>query len=253
MFYNAIAFLSGIMLLQNFSKLPSVQWAYALFAISFLGLIYKSVANYLKLPAIFILGFAWCVLYAHWQSSWVLPDNLEGKTIKVIGYIADIPTSDEHRTTFLFSLSKMESENEIIPAKGFLHLSWQDAKQNVKAGDLWEFNVRLKKIHGVRNPGSFDYEAWSMQEGIRANGYVYHDGAKLINSYWYHYPLTRIRQSMYDKIKIIVPVSTTSAWIAALALGIRNDVTSDSWAVLRNTGTNHLMAIAGLHIGFMCS
>jgi len=252
MFYNALTFLSGIMLLQNFSNLPSIKWGYILFFVPLLGL-YKPISPYIKLPVIFILGFAWCILYAHWQSSWVLPANLEGKTIKIRGFIADIPTVSEHRTTFLFSLDKIESENNIIPAKAFLHLSWQDAKQKLIVGDQWEFSVRLKRIHGTRNPGGFDYEAWSLQEGIRANGYVYHDESKLLNSEWYHYPLTRIRQRIYDKISKIIPPSNTSPWIAALALGIRNDVTTNSWTILRNTGTNHLMAIAGLHIGFMCS
>lgn len=252
MFYNAITFLSGIMLLQNFSSLPSIKWAYTFFVTAFMGLLYKPISRYMKLPAIFIIGFSWCVIYAHWQSTWVLPADLEGKTIKITGFIADIPTPSEHRTSFLFSLNKIESENKILHVKGFLHLSWQDPKQQLIVGDQWKFSAHLKKIHGTSNPGGFDYEAWSLQEGIRANGYIYHDEGKLLTSHWYHYPLIRMRQWMYSKIKMAVPCSNTSSWIAALALGIRNEVTVEGWKILRNTGTNHLMAIAGLHIGFMC-
>jgi competence protein ComEC len=254
MFFNAITFLSGIMLLQDFSSLPTL---YVSLSVTFLLIIFmvfqKPFLTYLKLPALFILGFVWCAVYANIQSSWILPDDLEGKTLKITGIIDTIPVVNEHLTTFLFSIQKIQSGNQIIPAHGLVHLSWQDTKEKLKAGDKWEFSARLKKIHGNRNPGGFDYEAWSLQAGIRANGYIYHDDAKLIHAYWYQNPLSRIRQHLYDKIIEVVPPSRTSPWIAALAVGIRNGVNSDDWQVLRNTGTNHLMAIAGLHIGFMSS
>ena len=37
----------------------------------------------------------------------------------------------------------------------------------------------------------------------------------------------------------------------ALMIGEREAIPPEQWQVLRNTGTNHLMAIAGLHIGIM--
>jgi competence protein ComEC len=187
----------------------------------------------------------------HWQTQWRLPENLEGKTISITGIVASIPEHDQQRTTFLFLFDKLQAENKQIKTKALVHLSWQYPKENIKVGDEWRFRVRLKKIHGMMNPGSFDYEAWSLQEGIRASGYIYHDDAKKISSHWYNYPWQRIREHMYEEIIKVLPQTTTSPWVAALALGIRQGVSADSWQVLRNTGTNHLMAIAGLHIGFM--
>ena len=56
---------------------------------------------------------------------------------------------------------------------------------------------------------------------------------------------------MLDRIKPHLPDSNTSPWLLALILGERNEISQDNWQVLRNTGTNHLMAIAGLHIGMI--
>jgi hypothetical protein len=36
--------------------------------------------------------------------------------------------------------------------------------------------VRLKRPHGTVNPGAFDLEAWLLQQGFRATGYVHPEG-----------------------------------------------------------------------------
>jgi competence protein ComEC len=254
MFFNSLAFLSGIMLLQNFSILPPISSAFFLIVIAVLFLLFNpSIWIFLKLPALCLLGFAWCLMYAHHQLASTLPERLEGETVTLTGTIASIPEVEENRVTFLFMPNHIQAEHELFKMHGVVHLSWQMPKQILKVGDQWQFNVRLKKIHGMMNPGGFDYEAWSLQEGILAHGYIYKDNAKLIASHWYHYPLQRIRQFIYTQLSEVLPKNNTSVWIPALAVGIREGIRSEDWEVLRKTGTNHLMAIAGLHIGFMCS
>ena len=63
------------------------------------------------------------------------------------------------------------------------------------------------------------------------SGYVYHDGILLINSVWYHHFLSRIRQRLYEKITHVIPLSNTSPWIPALALGIRNQISQENWQI----------------------
>lgn len=106
----------------------------------------------------------------------------------------------------------------------------------------------------MMNPGGFDYEARALQEGIRASGYIIPSpDNKLLESHWYHGALNRIRQRLKEKMEENLIQSNTSPWIVALALGERQNISAENWEVLRNTGTNHLMAIAGLHIGLMSS
>lgn len=248
----ALAFLSGILILQNFATIPEIKWVWIIFGVGIVLLFY----SYSRIIAGCVLGFAWCLLYAHMQMAWTLPENLEGKSILVTGFVASIPNTSQRINSFMFSIKKLQFENNIQFAQGLLRLSWQqnknEKKQLLRVGDKWQLSVRLKKIHGQMNPGGFDYEAWALHEGIRAKGYVINDAHnKLIDSHWYHYPLTRMREFLKNRIEKSLPLSITSPWITALTLGERHGIAAENWEILRNTGTNHLMAIAGLHIGFM--
>jgi competence protein ComEC len=244
-----LAFLIGILLLQQFTFLPSQHWVIIGIASGFL-LEYFFGKKFLtiRLLSAVLFGFVWSLWYAHAILAWSLPKNLEGQTIQISGYIAAIPNQSAHRTAFLFKLKKIQAH----PVNAFIKLSWQNAPIKLHAGEQWQFKVRLKRIHGLMNPGGFDYEAWAFQEGIRASGYIVASGEnQLLSHHWYHYSLHQLRQKLLEKIEMNLPLSNTSAWISALALGERQNISAEKWEVLRKTGTNHLMAIAGLHIGFM--
>jgi len=248
----ALAFFAGVLILQNFSTLPVIQWIWIIVGI---GIVIIFIP-YLRPLAGCALGFAWCLWFAHMQMSWTLPDNLEGKSILVTGFVASIPDTSQRITSFMFSIKKLHFENNTQSARGLLRLSWRqnenEKKKVLRVGGQWQLMVRLKKIHGQMNPGGFDYEAWALHEGVRAKGYIINqDQNKLIDSHWYYYPLARIREFLKERIEKNLPLSNTSPWIIALTLGERHGIDSENWEILRNTGTNHLMAIAGLHIGFM--
>jgi competence protein ComEC len=286
-----LAFLCGVLLLQPFSALPPLYLVLLLVLASalILGLskytrifnsLFKRSENKIKktgwhggegshcerngiprsdrtpvnLSIAVILGFAWCLWFAHSQSAWRLDETLEGKPLTVTGYIASIPDKNLRGTGFLFSLKDVQFENKKTKAHGLIRLTLRNEKENPQVGDEWRFVVHLKKTYGTLNPGGFDYEAFALQEGIRANGYVVtkFSGTR-ISHHWYRYSIDRVRAYFKDKIAANLTPSNTSQWITALAIGERHDINQADWQVLRNTGTNHLMAIAGLHIGFMAA
>ncbi len=216
--------------------------------LSLLIYINKRHRKYTTFFIIFTSGFIWSFLYSYHQLAWTLPKEEEGKTLPIIGYIASIPAVDQHQTSFLFSLTKLNNQ----PQHTLIKLNWRDAPNNINVGDQWRFTVRLKRIHGLMNPGGFNYETWAFSEGIRANGYILSNPEnKIINQHGYQYPINRLRQNLKEKIEKNLPVTLTSPWIVALAVGERQGIAQPQWQILRNTGTNHLMAIAGLHIGII--
>ncbi len=245
-----LAFLLGILLLQQFIFLPSII---------FLGMIVTIIVTlefffikkyqFLRYISAISLGFLWALLCAHKVLSWNLPTEIEGKPLLIRGYIASIPNEIDNGTSFLFSLKTIQSTH----VNTLIKLSARDNDlKKFRAGDRWQFLVKLKRIHGLMNPGGFDYESWAFQEGIRATGYVISNTQNiLLESHWTHGFLNRLRQRLKEKIEENLPLSNTSPWIVALAVGERQNISTENWEVLRNTGTNHLMAIAGLHIGFM--
>lgn len=231
----AITFLLGIIALQFFQTLPSIKWM--------LLLLVCIIPKKFRIFAGFILGFTWCLWFATSHLSWQLPQSIEGKKITITGTIVSIPDSDERQTKFILSLDESHVR---------VKLSWRGVHPELHVGDRWKYWVKLKRIHGNLNPAGFDYEAWAFLENIRAQGYVINNKINhLIESHWYSHPIHRLREHIKNKINLALPQSNTSPWIYALIIGERNKIAAKNWEILRNTGTNHLMAIAGLHIGFM--
>jgi len=254
MFLFSILFLCGILILQKLTYLPSLYWLAGInVPIISHYLLFKKSRAYLRFLIPTVFGFSWALWYAYAQLSWTLPTELEGKPLQITGMITTIPDIEPHHTSFKFLIKKIQFANKIESVNSTVQLSWQTTSQKLHVGDQWQFTVRLKKIHGVMNPGGFDYETWSFQEGIRASGYVVSKKGILLNSKWYHRPLDRVREFFSEGIRENLSRSHTSPWITALAVGERHGIPPDDWQVLRNTGTNHLMAIAGLHIGFMAA
>lgn len=243
----ALSFLAGVMMLQLQAELPSLYWAVLL--IPFLALSVYFQKHYWLL---FLLsGFFWANFHGwHYLSS--VPDTtLAGKNILVSGVITDLPVKQSRSTKFLFKVESFELDGYQGAVPKQLRLSWYYSKKVLRPGDQWQFVVRIKPPSGFQNPGGFDYTAWLFQQGIHATGYVRKSplNKKIGESYW----LSVIDRLRYKIRETINTNSNTeiSSLLNALAIGYRNDMSPDIWQVFIKTGTNHLIAISGLHIGLI--
>jgi len=118
----------------------------------------------------------------------------------------------------------------------------------IKSGTHWQMTVKIKPIHGRLNPGGFDYEQWLVSNGYIATGYVKQQQALTGQDYWLS-DFHKIRQGVFDSINQLAPDSAHKGLLLALAMGERKDISEGQWAALKDSGTAHLLAISGLHIG----
>ena len=237
-----LAFFLGNVFLQTYIHLPSLKILWGLLPLSLFCFWQRKFVWVLA----FAFGFSYTLWYAQTELAARLPDAMQGKNSVLHGTIVSLPDTTVQGTQFVFLTSLCGHKTKI-------NLNWR-TNENVIVGDEWDLTARLKRPHGNSNPGGFDYEAWSLQAGISANGYVVDKELHhRIQRAWYFHPVDRLRALMKNKIGTVLPVTATSPWITALVIGERNDIASSAWTVLRNTGTNHLMAIAGLHIGLMAA
>jgi competence protein ComEC len=246
-----LAFFAGIVFLQLGKQLPSLHFLYILVLIIIIALFFvNKYPCFVRYLFVFALGYTWCLAYIYIQKQSQLIAEEEGKTVIVTGYIASIPQSSLAGTTFLFSIQEKNQQKW----HGLVKLSWHNLNLPLQAGEQWQLYVKLKKPYGTMNPYGYDFERWVQQAGIKAIGYVVPQMQnQRLSIASFHYPLVRVRQYLQKKISQHMPKSETSAWIMALCIGERTGIPASSWTVLRNTGTNHLMAIAGLHIGLMAA
>lgn len=247
MLFFVLAFLSGDIFVQTFSSLPGKAHVISfLLAFILIALNMHKYRFFMLIILGFSSGFAWTYWHASTVLSWQLPRQQEGRPQLITGYIAGIPVSSKLGTRFEFDLL----QDTKVAAR--IRLLWGNPKSAVRVGDQWQFVARMKRIHGTQSPGAFDMEAWALQNGLRAAGYVIAGGKnKWLSHAWYRYTIEQLRQQLQDRLMPVLPLSKTSHWLPALILGERNGIPQEDWQVLRNTGTNHLMAIAGLHIGIL--
>lgn len=245
---SALAFLAGTILLQSCARLPDPSWAWwALICLPVLRL------PGWRIPAMAVLGFSWALLRADAVLQQGLAPTLIHRDVDVLGVIRGIPEVRDHGLRFEFEVSALHYRGRSYPTPGRVRLNWYHPPAQLKAGSRWRLTVRMKPPSGFRNPGGRDYEAWLFQHHIRATGYVRHRGRHeaLGLDKGLSARLDRWRQNLSQRLSTLAEAGPTRALLVALAVGERSAVSPHQWTVLRATGTNHLLAISGLHIGLI--
>lgn len=249
---GTLTFLLGILLFQQLPDLPGPLWLLVLMPLALLSLWSPLRQRHGWLMATAITGFLWAWVHAAYLLRHELPAELEGVELEVEGVVAAIPESDPQRVRFLLECERMRRGKEPLDCPGRLRLTWYRAEVELEAGQRWRLQVRLKRPHGMVNPGGFDYEGWLFQQGIRATGYVREEGqTRLLEQDSGRFPLQRLRQRLLLHIHGATGMHPLAGLVAALAMGERQGISAAQWQVLRATGTNHLVAISGLHIGII--
>jgi len=200
---------------------------------------------------------------SHYAQSALNP-ALEGRTLHVVGIVANLPQRMEDSARFRFEVESARDTNGAwvqLPPQlllGWYGSRWNGSDDKVQApptdlrpGDRWQLAVRLKAPHGHINPHGFDYELWLWEQGLQATGYV-RNGAKdaspqWLGSTWAH-PVEWLRQRVRSAIDARVADRATAGIVAALLVGDQAAIERADWDVFRATGVAHLMAISGLHI-----
>ena len=202
------------------------------------------------LAGVVLAGFFWSVFHANLILAQRLPSQLEGKDLEVVGKVIDLPHKDLRRTKFRLQVSQAKLDGETLAWQGLVQLNNYNSGVNLRAGETWTLTIRLKRPHGFQNPGGFDYEAWLFRERITGTGYVrkYPAPVRLAES---STSLGAVRETVGNQIQTILNQKKSSGIITALVNGDRSGLTPAHWQVMRQTGTNHLMAISGLHIGLI--
>ena len=244
MFFSVLSFVIGIIVVQQFSALPETIWVLCLFFLMF----FSAFLRYWRLM-FFVMGLLWACCFSGIRLADRLSENLEGRHIQVEGRVLGLPQHDERKVRFDFAVSKSKLETK-LPEK--IRLSWFFPDQQIKAGQYWQFTVKLKQPHGRFNPGGFDYEKWLFMQNIGATGYVKtRPPPRLIITRSSCQNFDCLRQLVADNLTELIGHVENSGLIKALTIGERHDISHKQWDIFRKTGTVHLVAISGLHIGLI--
>ena len=204
-----------------------------------------------------------------WKENNLTEDDFVGKTISIKGVVAHIPATlsrkvkdnQVEKKVSRFNFIVEEFNQQKLTENINIRLRWDDKPISdeilshvgkIKQGQQWLLKVRIKPAHGFANIGGFSYQTWLRQKKIHATGYVKHSVEnKVIDAQ------PTYRQKLYLQLNEIVSSFASKNprfhFIFALTFGERGKITTDQWQVLQATGTQHLMAISGLHLGLIAS
>jgi len=130
-----------------------------------------------------------------------------------------------------------------------VRVSWFDPPHVPLVGEVWELELRLQQPRGTSNPGVFDYETWLFREKVHATGYVVGGMRNRLlwsgSASW----IDELRKEFSRRARASTTSGDAAAVLAAVGVGLRHLVSRDQWDRFAVSGTTHLMAISGLHVG----
>ncbi len=245
----ALAFLAGILLVQQHPTLPALWWGILLVPVLVLMHRFPAARSLLLSIAFFVAGLVW----VSFRAGMILDDELatefEGRDIWLVGRIDSLPRPGEKSIRFKFLVDSANLDNETIKVPRRIQLSLYRHRTLPEIGEQWRLLVRLKRPHGFQNPGGFDYEGYLFQKRIRARGYVRE--AHRLRAAADGWSFGRLRMEIANRFQTLLPDSPHQGILVALTTGNRDRLTQQQWNLLRDTGTSHLVAISGLHIGII--
>lgn len=205
------------------------------------------------LLALAVAAFGWTTWCADRAMSARLPHALEGADLVVRGMVRDLPEAQAESTRFEFDADQAELNDAAVSLRGTLRLSWyatHDAQPPMLTPcSHWQLHVRLKRPRGLLDPGGFDFERYALQQGIVATGYVREDtGNRALGAPMFC--VDALRDRIAAALSASLPADPHAAnLLRALSVGDQRALDEADWQVLRATGTGHLIAISGFHVG----
>ncbi|WP_101103493.1 ComEC/Rec2 family competence protein [Macromonas bipunctata] len=214
---------------------------------------------------------------AGWHQAQALAPALDNQVVWLEGQVTGLPRRTDSGWRFEFQPEAARWQEQPVAVPPLVQLSWgagwaagrgaqresaQDAVQGepaqtndlptLRAGQRWRLTVRLRRPHGLANPGGFDTELWYWTQGLHASGQV-RTGRQvpppeLLDEQASGHRIARARQAVRDAILARVPEASAAGMLAALSVGDQASIENDAWTLFRRTGINHLVSVSGLHV-----
>lgn len=214
---------------------------------------YKKVT---VLLALFLFG----VLYP--VSSQLSVDSIvhhieEGKTTAVEGRLYSSPRVLEDKAFYLLEAESLETKSGPKKVSGVVRIAVYKEHSPLRAGDKVRFaEVRLKVPRNFKNPGRFDYRLHLNSQGIDLIGNVSKPETiirlgQFDLPFRYTFPQS-LRERLLTSLTRLFP-GDEGKLLQAMVLGIKDSLPKKIREAYIATGLAHLMAVSGLHIGFVAS
>lgn len=239
---DALAALAGAVACAAMATLPDAEisgWSAALVV----------PALCLRGPARWILLFGAGLGWTAWQAQQALDLRMTGTTASAVveGTVDGLPEPGTRGVRFELVLAQPASAIA-LQAGARVRLSAWPPLPAPRAGEHLRVEATLRRPTGLVNPGGYDFERQALLRRWSAVGSVRNIEQRDPPPAW---SVDAARERLSAQIGMLDRDPAVVGILRALAVGDQAAIPDRAWEVLRNTGTAHLVAISGFHIGLL--
>ena len=176
------------------------------------------------------------------------------RPVTVSGHVMSEPKwAANGSASFLLQSDSIEVDGETLPRRVKLFARWWHA---VEFGDEVKLFGTAEQIGAPRNPGEFDMRSYLARQDVQRQLIVRYPENGAVLSHGGGNPVLRAAQQsrrwMQATLCRNLEQSTDVAGsIGGMVLGLRHQTPEDIEEPFQQTGTLHLFAVAGLHVGIV--
>src|ERR1041385_6838781 len=152
---------------------------------------------------------------------------------------------------FLLKLRTVEFEGRLQHSSATWLITWRG---RLAFGDELKLSGMAAPIEPPRNPGQFDMRTYLARHDIRRELFVRYEENGTLIRHGGGNPVLRAAQKSRDWLQQVLcrgldDAPNVQSFISGITLGLRRQTQEDIEEPFQQTGTLHLFAVAGLHVG----
>lgn len=196
-----------------------------------------------------MLGVFYTSYFRHHQYDQYLPENAQ-----YIGTVTDKSPSTNNRLRYVVKLKAATTNDSTYILHEQMVLFSADSLANtlIVPGSQISFKTKLFPISTNNNPGEFNYKKFMLQKGIRVQAFI-NKGVVIIphKDHSLKTLALNLRAKLLEKYAAYSIADQEFAVLAALTLGEKSYLSSDTRISFSSSGAMHVLAVSGLHVGII--
>ena len=210
----------------------------------------RLLAYFTCLLALIFAGIAVAILHRPGRLPRI--DAGPDETVIADGCVVDPPIFHDGRDQFTMELARHAR------ARVTLHLRDGDSPPDLRYGQRVELETRIRSIHNFRNPGEFDFSAWSAERDIYWNALVRTGAPITVHQGRCGSAFLRLvfalRTAALNRIDSLYRGDAYSTgMMRGILLGENSEIEKIWTDDFRRTGTFHTLVVSGLHVGVLAA
>ncbi len=161
----------------------------------------------------------------------------------------------EEKTTFSIKSDSIWIDYTVSACSGNIKVTIYNMDKPLKYGDHIVCKGNLRAPPGLRNPGGFDYRSYLAANGIHAIMSMESD--VMLQVLAENKGTWLLQRGVYPVRRFVLDIVSKSlngqpaALLKGLLVGAREDIHTELYNAFANVGVIHVLAVSGLHVGFI--